>query len=33
MQRVDVDTITFNFGSWDLSEEQAWALTRVGQAL
>ncbi|HEX2135338.1 MAG TPA: OmpA family protein [Microvirga sp.] len=33
VRRVDVDTITFDFGSWELSEEQARALTGVGQAL
>jgi len=33
VRRVDVDTITFNFGSWELSEDQARALTGVGQAL
>lgn len=33
VRRVDVDTITFDFGSWELSEEQGRALTGVGQAL
>ncbi|WP_245444582.1 OmpA family protein [Microvirga sp. KLBC 81] len=33
VRRVDVDTVTFDFGSWELSEEQARALTGVGQAL
>lgn len=33
VRRVDVDTITFEFGSWELSEEQARALTGIGQAL
>ncbi len=33
VRRVDVDTITFEFGSWELSEEQARALAGVGEAL
>ncbi|MFC5087338.1 OmpA family protein [Microvirga arabica] len=33
VRRVDVDTVTFDFGSWELSQEQARALTGVGQAL
>jgi outer membrane protein OmpA-like peptidoglycan-associated protein len=33
MRRVDVDTVTFDFGSWGLSEEQARALTGVAEAL
>ena len=33
VRRVDVDTVTFDFGSWELSEEQARALTGVGEAL
>jgi outer membrane protein OmpA-like peptidoglycan-associated protein len=33
VRRVDVDTVTFDFGSWELSQDQARALTGVGQAL
>lgn len=33
VRRVDIDTITFEFGSWELSEEQARALTGVAEAL
>ena len=33
MRRVDVDTVTFEFGSWELSEEEARALTGVAEAL
>ncbi|HLM41545.1 MAG TPA: OmpA family protein [Microvirga sp.] len=33
VRRVDIDTVTFDFGSWELSEEQARALTGVGEAL
>ena len=33
VRRVDVDTVTFEFGSWELSEEQARALTGVAEAL
>jgi outer membrane protein OmpA-like peptidoglycan-associated protein len=33
VRRVDVDTLTFDFGSWELSEEQARALTGVAEAL
>jgi outer membrane protein OmpA-like peptidoglycan-associated protein len=33
VRRVDVDTVTFDFGSWELAEEQARALTGVGEAL
>jgi outer membrane protein OmpA-like peptidoglycan-associated protein len=33
VRRVDVDTLTFAFGSWELSEEQARALTGVAEAL
>jgi outer membrane protein OmpA-like peptidoglycan-associated protein len=33
VRRVDIDTITFDFGSWELSDEQARALTGVAQAI
>jgi outer membrane protein OmpA-like peptidoglycan-associated protein len=33
VRRVDIDTITFDFGSWDLSDEQARALTGVAEAI
>jgi outer membrane protein OmpA-like peptidoglycan-associated protein len=33
VRRVDVDTVTFEFGSWQLSEEQAGALTGVAEAI
>jgi outer membrane protein OmpA-like peptidoglycan-associated protein len=33
MRRVDVDTVNFEFGSWELSEEEARALTGVAEAL
>jgi outer membrane protein OmpA-like peptidoglycan-associated protein len=33
VRRVDIDTITFDFGSWDLSDEQAMALTGVAEAI
>ncbi len=33
VRRVDVDTITFEFGSWELSDEQARALTGVAEAI
>jgi outer membrane protein OmpA-like peptidoglycan-associated protein len=33
VRRVDVDTVTFETGSWQLSESQAAALTGVGQAI
>ncbi len=32
-RRVDVDTVTFDFGSWRLSEDQIGALTGVAQAM
>ena len=33
VRRVDVDTVTFEFGSWQLSEDQIGALTGVAQAI
>ncbi|HEY8383232.1 MAG TPA: OmpA family protein [Microvirga sp.] len=33
VRRVDVDTVTFEFGSWVLREEQIGALTGVAQAI
>jgi outer membrane protein OmpA-like peptidoglycan-associated protein len=33
VRRVDVDTITFETGSWSLPEDQVNALTGIGQAL
>jgi outer membrane protein OmpA-like peptidoglycan-associated protein len=33
VRRVDIDTITFDFGSWELSDEQALALTGVAEAI
>jgi outer membrane protein OmpA-like peptidoglycan-associated protein len=33
VRRVDVDTVTFDFGSWRLSEDQIGALTGVAEAI
>ena len=33
VRRVDVDTVTFEFGSWQLAENQVGALTGVAQAI
>ncbi len=33
MPRVDIDTVTFEFGSWELSDEQARALTGIAEAI
>ncbi len=33
VRRVDVDTVTFEFGSWQLSEDQIGALTGVAEAI
>jgi outer membrane protein OmpA-like peptidoglycan-associated protein len=33
MRRVDLDTITFEFGSWTLPEEQIGAMTGIAQAV
>jgi outer membrane protein OmpA-like peptidoglycan-associated protein len=33
MPRVDIDTVTFDFGSWELSDEEALALTGVAEAI
>jgi outer membrane protein OmpA-like peptidoglycan-associated protein len=33
VRRVDVDTVTFEFGSWQLSEDQIGALTGVADAI
>lgn len=33
MRRVDVDTVTFEFGSWELAGDQAGALTGIAQAI
>lgn len=33
VRRVDVDTVTFDFGSWRLSEDQIGALTGVANAI
>ena len=33
VRRVDVDTVTFEFGSWQLSEDQIGALTGVANAI
>lgn len=33
MRRVDLDTITFQFGSWELAPDQVGAMTGIGQAL
>lgn len=33
MRRVDVDTITFEFGSWELPENQIAAMTGIARAL
>jgi outer membrane protein OmpA-like peptidoglycan-associated protein len=33
VRRVDVDTVTFGFGSWQLSEDQIGALTGVAEAI
>lgn len=33
MRRVDLDTITFEFGSWALPEDQIGAMTGIAQAL
>jgi len=33
MRRVDLDTITFDFGSWTLPDEQIGAMTGIAQAI
>ena len=33
MRRVDLDTITFEFGSWELPEDQIGAMTGIARAL
>jgi outer membrane protein OmpA-like peptidoglycan-associated protein len=33
MRRVDLDTITFEFGSWELPDDQIGAMTGIAQAL
>ncbi len=33
MRRVDLDTITFDFGSWNLPEEQVGAMTGIAEAI
>ena len=33
MRRVDLDTITFDFGSWDLPEQQVGAMTGIAEAI
>jgi len=33
VRRIDIDTVTFDFGSWELTEEQAGALTGVAKAI
>jgi outer membrane protein OmpA-like peptidoglycan-associated protein len=33
VRRVDVDTVTFDFGSWQLAENQVGALTGVAEAI
>jgi outer membrane protein OmpA-like peptidoglycan-associated protein len=33
VRRIDVDTLTFDFGAWELSEEQVGALVGVAEAL
>lgn len=33
VRRVDVDTVTFDFGSWRISEDQIGALTGVAEAI
>lgn len=33
MRRVDLDTVTFDFGSWVLPEEQIGAMTGIAQAI
>ena len=33
VRRVDVDTVTFEFGSWTLAQDQIGALTGVAQAI
>jgi outer membrane protein OmpA-like peptidoglycan-associated protein len=33
MRRVDVDTVTFEFGSWELAGDQAGALTGIAEAI
>ena len=33
MRRVDLDTITFEFGSWELPEQQVGAMTGIGEAI
>jgi outer membrane protein OmpA-like peptidoglycan-associated protein len=33
MRRVDVDTVTFEFGSWELAGDQGGALTGIAQAI
>jgi outer membrane protein OmpA-like peptidoglycan-associated protein len=33
VRRVDIDTVTFDFGSWQLAENQVGALTGVAQAI
>lgn len=33
MRRVDIDTVTFDLGAWDLSDEQAKALTGIAEAI
>jgi outer membrane protein OmpA-like peptidoglycan-associated protein len=33
MRRVDLDTVTFDFGSWELPEEQIGAMTGIAQAI
>ena len=33
MRRVDLDTITFEFGSWDLPEQQVGAMTGIAEAI
>ncbi|MFC4174861.1 OmpA family protein [Microvirga sp. GCM10011540] len=33
MRRVDLDTVTFDFGSWALPEEQIGAMTGIAQAI
>jgi outer membrane protein OmpA-like peptidoglycan-associated protein len=33
MRRVDLDTVTFDFGSWTLPEEQVGSMTGIAQAI
>lgn len=33
MRRVDLDTITFEFGSWELPEQQVGAMTGIAEAI